>query len=213
MNNFQSRVYEQLDKLDEYLVGKNQSERLLLGVLVGIVLAGIIYFLFFDMSTNYKLDENNIYNEIYDKVSQEQGYIDRMENGGFLALEQKIRSSQEEIVQAKSDLDLLKKLREEIFVYSKDWFLTFDDASKAAIAMGLIVNGTDITMSGANETLGGMRYSSFNLFGYGKFSSILRYMDWLETYGKFISIDSVIIESKDNRLDFRIAIRNFRGGA
>ena len=213
MNQFQVQVYEQLDKLDDYLSSKNQSERLLLGALVGIVLAGIIYFLLFDLSAAMNLNKNNAYNEILTKVTQEQDYIDSMENGGFYALEQKIRTSQEEIAQANSELDLLNKLREEIFVYSKDWFLTFDDASKAAIAMGLIVNGTDIAMSGENETLGGMRYSSFNLFGYGRFSSILKYMDWLETYGKFISIDSVIIESKDNRLNFSIAIRNFRGGA
>ncbi|RDU57449.1 hypothetical protein [Helicobacter sp. MIT 99-5507] len=213
MNQFQVQVYEQLDKLDEYLSSKNQSERLLLGTLVGIALAGIVYFILFDLSTNIKLNKNDIYNEILTKVTEEQGYIDSMENGGFYALEQRIRTSQEEIAQANSELELLKKLREEIFVYSKDWFLTFDDASKAATAMGLIVNGTDIAMSGENETLGGMRYSSFNLFGHGRFSSILKYMDWLETYGKFISIDSVIIESKDNRLNFSIAIRNFRGGA
>lgn len=213
MNNFQAQIYEQLDKLDEYLVSKNQSERLLLGVIVGVALAGIVYFLLFDLSNNSKLNSNDIYNDIHNKITEEQTYIDTMENGGFLALEQKIRASQEEITQAKNDLNLLNKLREEIFVYSKDWFLTFDDASKAATAMGLIVNGTDIAMSDENQTLGGMRYSSFILFGHGKFSSILRYMDWLETYGKFISIDSVIIESKDNRLNFSIAIRNFRGGA
>lgn len=213
MNQFQVQVYEQLDKLDGYLSSKNHSERLLLGVLVGIVLAGIVYFLLFDLSTNMKLNKNDMYNEIFAKATQEQDYIDTMENGGFHALEQKIRASQEEITQANSELELLKKLREEIFVYSKDWFLTFDDASKAATAMGLTVNGTDIAMSGENETLGGMRYSSFNLFGHGTFSSILRYIDWLETYGKFISIDSLIIESKDNRLNFSIAIRNFRGGA
>ena len=36
MNNFQAQIYEQLDKLDEYLVSKHQSERLLLGVIVGV---------------------------------------------------------------------------------------------------------------------------------------------------------------------------------
>lgn len=211
MNNFQTQIYEQLDKLDEYLVGKNQSERVLLGVIVGIVLAGIVYFLLFDLSTEYKLNSNDEYNEIHNKVTQEQSYIEHMENGGFSELQQNIKTSQEEITQAKNDLELLEKLKNEIFVYSKDWFLTFDDASKAATAMGLIVNGTDITMSGENDTLGGMRYSSFNLFGHGNFSSILKYIDWLETYGKFVSIDSIIIESKDNRLNFTIAIRNFRG--
>ena len=213
MNQFQMQVYEQLDKLDEYLAGKNQSERLLLGVVVGIVLAGIIYFLLFDLSAGSKIYKNDMYNEILTKVTQEQDYIDSMDNGGFYALEQKIRTSQEDITQANSELDLLKELREGIFKLSKDWFLTFDDASKAANIMGLTVNGTDIAMSGENETLGGMRYSSFNLFGHGRFSAILKYIDWLETYGKFVSIDSIIIESKDNKLNFSIAIRNFRGGA
>ena len=112
MNQFQVQVYEQLDKLDEYLSSKNQSERLLLGTLVGIVLAGIVYFILFDLSTNIKLNKNDIYNEILTKVTEEQDYINSMENGGFYALEQRIRTSQEEIAQANSELELLKKLRE-----------------------------------------------------------------------------------------------------
>lgn len=212
MNNFQVQVYEQLDKLDDYLSDKNQSERLLLGLIVGIVLAAIVYFLLFDLSTNIKLNKSDTYSDIEGKITQEKDYINSMENGGFLTLEQKIRGVQNEISQAQSNLKILEGLRDDIFVYSKDWFLTFDDASKAAISMGLTVNGTDIKMSDT-PTLGGMKYASFALFGYGKYSSILKYIDWLETYGKFISIDMVIIESKDNRLNFRVSIRNFRGGA
>ncbi|RAX52052.1 hypothetical protein CCY99_07835 [Helicobacter sp. 16-1353] len=211
MNNFQTQVYEQLDKLDDYLSSKNQSERILFGLIVGIVLAAIVYFLLFDLSNNFKLNKQDMYNEIESKVTQEQAYIDSMENGGFLALEQRIRAVQNEITQAQGDLKILQGLRDEIFVYSKDWFLTFDDASKAAISMGLTVNGTDVKMSD-KATLGGMKYSSFVLFGYGRYSSILKYIDWLETYGKFISIDSIIVESKDNRLNFSVSIRNFRGG-
>lgn len=212
MNNFQAQIYEQLDKLDDYLVNKNQSERLLFGLIIGVVLAAIVYFLLFDLSNNFKLDKHAMYSEIEGKVSQEQEYIDSMENGGFLALEQRTRAVQNEIAQAQSDLKILQGLRDEIFVYSKDWFLTFDDASKAAISMGLTVNGTDVKMSDT-ATLGGMKYSSFVLFGYGRYSAILKYIDWLEIYGKFISIDSIIVESKDNRLNFSVSIRNFRGGA
>ena len=43
-------------------------------------------------------------------------------------------------------------------------------------------------------------------------NKILEYIDWLETFGQFVSLDNIIIESKDNRLNFSILIRNFRGG-
>lgn len=212
MNNFQEEIYAKLDKLDDYLSVKNQSERLMYGVVIGILLAALVYFLLFDLSDEYKLNASDSYNEIVAKVNHEQEYIDSMENGGFLSLEQRTRAAQSEISQSQDNLKVLEGLRNEIFIYSKDWFLTFDDASKAAIATGLTINGTDVKMSDT-PSLGGMKYSSFVLFGYGTYSSILKYMDWLEIYGKFISIDSMIIESRDNRLNFSVSIRNFRGEA
>ncbi|RDU65220.1 hypothetical protein [Helicobacter sp. MIT 14-3879] len=211
MSSFQTQIYEQLDKLDDYLVDKNPSERVAFGLLIGIVIAAVLYFAFYDLSSGYKFSYEGIYNDINSKLQQETEYIDSMDNGGFISLEQQINSSQKDISQAQENLKYLQGLINEVFVYSKDWFLTFDDASKAAASMGLIVNGTDIEMNDATS-LGGMKYSSFVLFGYGKFSQILQYIDWLETYGKFISLDSIIIESKNNRLNFSILIRNFRGG-
>ena len=89
--------------------------------------------------------------------------------------------------------------------------MTFDEASKKAIDLGLTVNGTDIELGDA-ISLGGMKHSTFVLFGYGRYNKILEYIDWLETFGQFVSLDSIIIESKDNRLNFSILIRNFRGG-
>ncbi|MDE6885498.1 MAG: hypothetical protein K2P17_00425 [Helicobacteraceae bacterium] len=211
MSSFQAQVYEQLDKLDERLVNKSKSERQIYGLFVGIVLALIIYLLCYDLSSGYKMNSEGRFNDINSKISAEREYIDSMDNGGFLALNQQISKIQDDITQTQEHLKYLQGLVGEIFDYSKDWFLTFDDASKAATSMGLTVNGTDVKMSDV-AGLGGMKYSSFGLFGYGKFSQILRYIDWLETYGKFISIDKISIESRDNRLEFTILIRNFRGG-
>lgn len=211
MNEFKTKLYEQLDKLDEHLATKNNSEKLLLGIVAGAGLAALVYFVFFDLSNNMKLDSEGVYDEIYSKVAQEEEYINSMDSGGFMSLEQSIREVQSGIASSKETLGILEKLTDEIYAHSKDWFLTFDDASKIATSMGLIVNGTDIKMSD-KPALGGMKYSSFVLFGYGKFSAILKYIDWLEAYGKFISIESVIIESKDNTLSFSISIKNFRGG-
>ncbi len=94
MSSFQTQIYEQLDKLDDYLVNKNQSERLLFGVVAGIVLAVVIYFTLFDLSDNFKTDSESSYNTINGKLTAEQNYIDSMENGGFLNLEQQIRRIQ-----------------------------------------------------------------------------------------------------------------------
>lgn len=214
MSNFQKQIYEQLDKLDDYLSGKNPSERMAYGLICGIVLAVIVYFLFFDLSANYKGEKEIAYNEINTKVIEENEYIDSMENGGFQTLERQISGINTSIEQARADLSKLETFKKEVFDYSKNWFLTFDDASKSAVDLGLTVNGTNVEMNDSDEaSLGGMKYSSFLLFGTGKFPAILKYIDWLEQYGKFISIDSIIVESKDNRLDFSVAIKNFRGGA
>lgn len=212
MSEFQKQIYEQLDKLDDFLGPKNQSERMVYGLIVGVLFAAIVYFAFFDLSSNYKAEKEYAYNDILGKVQAERDYIESMENGGFLALEQQIRSARSSVEQANANLQTLEGYRDEIFTYSKDWFLTFDEASKTAINMGLTVNGTDIKMSD-KPTLGGMKHSSFVLFGYGRFTAILRYIDWLERYGKFLAVDSIIVESKDNRLNFSVSIRNFRGEA
>ena len=212
MSSFKSQIYEKLDQLDDFLVTKNSSERVLIGFVSGIAIAAVIYFGLFDISNEWKLNLEGTYNEINEKISKEDEYIDSMENGGFSVLEQQARNIQIDISKAQEILDSLHKLTGEVYIYSKDWFLTFDDASKAAVSMGLVVNGTDIKMS-EDGSLGGMKHSSFVLFGHGKFSSILKYIDWLETYGKFISIDNVIIESKNNKLNFSVSVRNFRGGA
>lgn len=212
MSSFKSQIYEKLDQLDDFLVTKNSSERVLIGFVAGIAIAALIYLGLFDISNELKFKLEGIHNEVNDKISKEEEYIDSMENGGFSVLEQQVRNIQVDVSKAQEILNSLHKLTDEVYIYSKDWFLTFDDASKAAVSMGLVVNGTDIRMS-EDESLGGMKHSSFVLFGYGKFSSILKYIDWLETYGKFISIDNIIIESKDNKLNFSVSVRNFRGGA
>lgn len=212
MSGMQTQIYEQLDKLDNFLADKSSSERLAYGLVVGIVIAVLVYFALFDLSSGYEEQYKGSHDDIASKLQQENDYINSMDNGGFASLEQQINKAKKDITQAQDNLKYLKGLLNEVFVYSNDWFLTFDDASKAAIAMGLTVNGTEVDMNDTSS-LGGMKYSSFVLFGYGKFADILKYIDWLELYGKFISIDSIIIESKDNRLNFSILIRNYRGGA
>lgn len=211
MNSFQTQIYEQLDKLDDYLADKNQSERALFGVIIGAVLAALMYFGVYDLVANYRYGYEMTYNDINDKLTQEKDYINSMDNGGFLALEQQINTINEQIVLAQNTLKRLNGLLNDVFDSSKDWFLTFDEASKKAISLGLTVNGTDIELVD-NVSLGGMTHSTFVLFGYGKYAKILEYIDWLETFGQFVSLDSIIIESKDNRLNFSILIRNFRGG-
>lgn len=211
MNSFQTQIYEQLDKLDDYLADKSSSERALYGLIAGAVLAGLVYFGVYDMAEGYKSGYEMSYNDISSKSAQEQDYINSMDNGGFLQLEQQISSTNEQINQAQATLKRLNALLNDVFDNSRDWFLTFDEASKKATNLGLIVNGTDIELVD-NVSLGGMRHSSFVLYGYGKYNKILEYIDWLETFGQFVSLDSIIIESKDNRLNFSILIRNFRGG-
>ena len=211
MNSFQTQIYEQLDKLDDYLADKTPSERALYGLIAGAVLAGLVYFGLYDMAEGYKSGYEMTYNDISSKSAQEQDYINSMDNGGFLQLEQQISSINEQINQAQATLKRLNALLNDVFDNSRDWFLTFDEASKKATNLGLIVNGTDIELVD-NVSLGGMRHSSFVLYGYGKYNKILEYIDWLETFGQFVSLDSIIIESKDNRLNFSILIRNFRGG-
>lgn len=211
MSSFQTQIYEQLDKLDDYLADKTPSERSLYGLIAGAVLAALVYFGVYDLVEGYKSGYEMAYNDISSKSAQEQDYINTMDNGGFLHLEQQISSANEQINQAQVTLKRLNALLNDVFDNSRDWFLTFDEASKKATNTGLIVNGTDIELVD-NVSLGGMRHSSFVLYGYGKYSKILEYIDWLETFGQFVSLDSIIIESKDNRLNFSILIRNFRGG-
>lgn len=211
MNSFQTQIYEQLDKLDDYLADKNPTERALFGFIMGAALAALMYFGVYDLVAGYRGEYEGMYNDINGKVMQERDYISSMDNGGFLALEQQISNINEQITQAQSMLKRLNGLLNDVFDSSKDWFLTFDEASKKAISLGLTVNGTDIELVD-NVSLGGMTHSTFVLFGYGKYAKILEYIDWLETFGQFVSLDSVIIESKDNRLNFSILIRNFRGG-
>lgn len=211
MSSFQTQIYEQLDKLDDYLADKNQTERALFGFIVGAVIAALLYFGIYDLVNNYRYEYEGAFNDINGKVIQEKEYISSMDNGGFLALEQQISTINEQIIQAQNTLKRLNGLLNDVFDSSKDWFLTFDEASKRAIDLGLTVNGTDIELVD-NVSLGGMSHSTFVLFGYGKYAKILEYIDWLETFGQFVSLDSIIIESKDNRLNFSILIRNFRGG-
>lgn len=211
MNSFQTQIYEQLDKLDDYLADKTPSERSLYGLIAGAVLAALVYFGVYDLAEGYKSGYEMTYNDISSKSAQEQDYISSMDNGGFLQLEQQISSANEQISQAQVTLKRLNALLNDVFDNSRDWFLTFDEASKRATNLGLIVNGTDIELVD-NVSFGGMTHSSFVLYGYGKYSKILEYIDWLETFGQFVSLDSIIIESKDNRLNFSILIRNFRGG-
>lgn len=211
MNSFQTQIYEQLDKLDDYLADKTPSERSLYGLIAGAVLAALVYFGVYDLVNGYRSGYEMAYNDISSKTTQERDYINSMDNGGFLSLEQQINSANEQINQAQVTLKRLNALLNDVFDNSRDWFLTFDEASKRATNLGLIVNGTDIELVD-NVSFGGMTHSSFVLYGYGKYSKILEYIDWLETFGQFVSLDSVIIESKDNRLNFSILIRNFRGG-
>lgn len=211
MNELQTQFYEQLDKLDDYLAEKSPSERTTYGFIAGAVIAGLMYFLVYDMASNYKYEYESIHNDISGKLNTERDYISSMDNGGFLQLEQQIASINDGITLAQNTIKRLNTLLNDVFDNSKDWFLTFDEASKKANDLKLIVNGTDIEL-GDTVTLGGMKHSTFVLFGYGTYNRILEYIDWLETFGQFVSLDSIIIESKDNRLNFSILIRNFRGG-
>ncbi len=211
MNQLQEQFYEQLDKLDAYLSDKSPSERTLFGFICGAGIIAAMYFGLYGMVDEYKMQYEGVFNEIYGKTSTEKDYISSMDNGGFLTLEQQIGNLNDGIAQSQNTIKRLNMLLNDVFDSSKDWFLTFDEASKKAIDLGLIVNGTDIEL-GDNTSLGGMKHSTFVLFGYGKYNKILEYIDWLETFGQFVSLDNIIIESKDNRLNFSILIRNFRGG-
>ncbi len=211
MNQLQEQFYEQLDKLDAYLADKSPSERSIFGVICGVGIIAAMYFSVYGIIDEYRMQYEGAFNEIYGKTSTEKDYISSMDNGGFLTLEQQIGNLNDGITQSQNTIKRLNMLLNDVFDSSRDWFLTFDEASKKAIDLGLVVNGTDIEL-GDNTSLGGMKHSNFMLFGYGKYNKILEYIDWLETFGQFISLDNIIIESKDNRLNFTILIRNFRGG-
>lgn len=211
MNQLQTQLYEQLDKLDDYLVDKSPNERALFGVICGIAIIALMYFGVYDLVAGYKYEYQGIHDEISGKIVKERDYISSMDNGGFMALEQQITTLNDGISQSQNTIKRLTALLNDVFDNSKDWFLTFDEASKKAIDLGLTVNGTDIEL-GDSISLGGMKHSTFVLFGYGRYNKILEYIDWLETFGQFVSLDNIIIESKDNRLNFSILIRNFRGG-
>ena len=211
MNQLQTQLYEQLDKLDDYLVDKSPNERALFGVICGIAIIALMYFGVYDLVAGYKYEYQGIHDEISGKIVKERDYISSMDNGGFMALEQQITTLNDGISQSQNTIKRLTALLNDVFDNSKDWFLTFDEASKKAIDLGLTVNGTDIEL-GEAKSLGGMKHSTFVLFGYGRYNKILEYIDWLETFGQFVSLDNIIIESKDNRLNFSILIRNFRGG-
>ena len=211
MNQLQTQLYEQLDKLDEYLIDKSPNERALFGVICGIAIIALMYFGVYDLVSGYRYEYQGIHDEISGKIVKERDYISSMDNGGFMSLEQQITALNDGISQSQNTIKRLTALLNDVFDNSKDWFLTFDEASKKAIDLGLTVNGTDIELGDA-ISLGGMKHSTFVLFGYGRYNKILEYIDWLETFGQFVSLDSIIIESKDNRLNFSILIRNFRGG-
>lgn len=211
MNQLQTQIYEQLDKLDSYLIDKSPSERQLFGLICGVGIVALMYFGVYDFVAGYRYEYQGIHDNINAQIIKERDYISSMDNGGFLNLEQQIGNLSDNITQSQNTIKRLNALLNDVFDNSKDWFLTFDEASKKAIDLGLIVNGTDIEL-GDNMSLGGMKHSTFVLLGYGKYNKILEYIDWLETFGQFVSIDSIIIESKDNRLNFSILIRNFRGG-
>ena len=211
MNQLQQQFYQQLDKLDSVLVDKSPNERAIFGFLCGVGIIALMYFGVYDFISGYKYEYQGIHDEISGKISKERDYISSMDNGGFLALEQQISSLNDGISQSQETIKHLNALLNDVFDSSKDWFLTFDEASKKALDLGLIVNGTDIEL-GDTQSLGGMKHSTFVLFGTGKYNKILEYIDWLETFGQFVSLDSIIIESRDNRLTFSILIRNFRGG-
>ena len=211
MNQLQTQLYEQLYKLDDYLVDKSPNERALFGVICGIAIIALMYFGVYDLVAGYKYEYQGIHDEISGKIVKERDYISSMDNGGFMALEQQITALNDGISQSQNTIKRLTALLNDVFDNSKDWFLTFDEASKKAIDLGLTVNGTDIEL-GDSISLGGMKHSTFVLFGYGRYNKILEYIDWLETFGQFVSLDNIIIESKDNRLNFSILIRNFRGG-
>lgn len=211
MNQLQTQLYEQLDKLDEYLIDKSPNERALFGVICGIAIIALMYFGVYDLVSGYRYEYQGIHDEISGKIVKERDYINSMDNGGFMSLEQQITALNDGISQSQNTIKRLTALLNDVFDNSKDWFLTFDEASKKAIDLGLTVNGTDIEL-GDTISLGGMKHSTFVLFGYGRYNKILEYIDWLETFGQFVSLDSIIIESKDNRLNFSILIRNFRGG-
>lgn len=211
MNQLQTQLYEQLDKLDDYLVDKSPNERALFGVICGVAIIALMYFGVYDLVSGYRYEYQGIHDEISGKIVKERDYINSMDNGGFMSLEQQITALNDGISQSQNTIKRLTALLNDVFDNSKDWFLTFDEASKKAIDLGLTVNGTDIEL-GDTISLGGMKHSTFVLFGYGRYNKILEYIDWLETFGQFVSLDSIIIESKDNRLNFSILIRNFRGG-
>lgn len=211
MNQLQTQIYEQLDKLDGYLIDKSPNERTLFGFICGAAIIALMYFGVYDFVAGYRYEYQGVYDEINNKITKERDYISSMDNGGFLGLENQINSLNDGISQSQNTIKRLTALLNDVFDSSKDWFLTFDEASKKAIDLGLVVNGTDIEL-GDGTSLGGMKHSTFVLFGYGKYNKILEYIDWLETFGQFVSLDNIIIESKDNRLNFSILIRNFRGG-
>ncbi len=211
MNQIQEQFYQQLDKLDSVLIEKSPNERAILGFLVGVGIIALMYFGVYDLISGYKAEYQGMHSEINDKIAKERDYISSMDNGGFLSLEQQISNLNEGISQSQETIKHLNGLLNDVFDNSKDWFLTFDEASKKALDLGLVVNGTDIEL-GEAKSLGGMKHSTFILFGSGKYNKILEYIDWLETFGQFVSLDSIIIESRDNRLTFSILIRNFRGG-
>lgn len=211
MNQLQTQFYEQLDKLDSYLVDKSQSERALFGFICGVGIIAVMYFAVYDLVASYRYEYQGMHDNINAQITKERDYISSMDNGGFLTLEQQIGNLNDGISQSQHTIKRLNALLNDVFDSSKDWFLTFDEASKKAIDLGLVVNGTDIEL-GDTTSLGGMKHSTFVLFGYGRYNKILEYIDWLETFGQFVSLDNIIIESKDNRLNFSILIRNFRGG-
>lgn len=211
MNQLQTQFYQQLDKLDSVLVDKTPNERAIFGFICGVAIIALMYFGVYDFISGYKYQYQGMHDEISGKISKERDYISSMDNGGFLNLEQQISSLNDGISQSQETIKRLNALLNDVFDSSKDWFLTFDEASKKALDLGLIVNGTDIEL-GDTQSLGGMKHSTFVLFGSGKYNKILEYIDWLETFGQFVSLDSIIIESRDNRLTFSILIRNFRGG-
>lgn len=204
-----------LDKLEEFLEGKNEREKIII-ILMPVMLFGAISYLYlFPLAENYLKNVQNQNSSLIVRIDKNINYLqsiraDLGENAIIAKYKEIVYKIKSEVEKINSKTNYINSKIDKFTREQNRWSSFLDFIAFASNRNNLdISNITSIQFPYSNQRL--FKNLHIEVQGSGEFKDILNYINDIETFGVFVDLDNLVLHYNEDKkkLIFNLNIYNW----
>lgn len=206
---------ELLERLENFLEGKNEREKVILALMPIFIFGAISYLHLFPLAENYLKKTQNEKSALTLKINQNIAYLnsvhaDKGEQAIIAKYKEVVFAIRDKVEVVNSNIDYIKFKINEFTKEQNKWSSFLDFIAYASNKNSLnidYINSEKFPYKDAKL----FKNSHIEVKGEGEFKDILNYINDIETYGVFVDVENVKLHynSEKQKLIFKLNIYNW----